>query len=165
MNLYWKVYREYAAFVVALYDLCGNSNRQGCLTETEIEMAEGNGEWKGQMKQWVIHFEKQRTEDVQAEKERHTELVTKLDQHLEISQKVSIAVLGTEGNKFKDGLIFRVSEHKEYHNNNEHKWGTWTLFKKKPAITLLVGGLVTSGLAYAGYNLKDIINLIIKFAK
>lgn len=128
-------------------------------------MAEGNGEWKGQMKQWVIHFEKQRTEDVQAEKERHTELVTKLDQHLEISQKVSIAVLGTEGNKFKDGLIFRVSEHKEYHNNNEHKWGIWSLMKRKPGVAVLIGVIISGSLATAGYNLKDILKMLIAFAK
>ena len=109
-------------------------------------MNEANGEFKGQMKQWVIHFEKQREEDVKDEKERHTELLEKFDgYHKDITKQ--------------------FASHKEYHKNNEHKWGTWTLFKKKPAVTLLVGGLVTSGLAYAGYNLKDIIKLIINFAK
>ena len=111
-------------------------------------MANGNGnaEFRGQMKQWVEHFEQQRSEDVKTEEKHHTALMDKFDgYHKDIQEQ------------FKN--------HKEYHKDNEHKWGTWTLFKKKPVVTLIVGGLFTSGLAYAGYNLKDIIKMLISFAK
>lgn len=109
-------------------------------------MTEANGEFKGQMKQWVIHFEKQRIEDVENEKARHIELLSRFDTyHADIQSQFII--------------------HKEYHKDNEHKWGAWTLFKNKPAIPILVGILISGALGAVGYNLKDIIKMLISFAK
>ena len=109
-------------------------------------MNEGNGEFKGQMKQWVKHFEKQREEDVENEKERHTELLDKFDgYHKDIQAQFTL--------------------HKEYHKDNEHKWGIWSLMKRKPGVAVLIGVIISGSLATAGYNLKDILKALIAFAK
>jgi 5-methylthioribose kinase len=109
-------------------------------------MAEANGEFKGQMKLWVEIFEKKIEAGEKKDDERHAELLELIKENKEVVKT-----------QFK--------EHQKYHDDNEHKWGMWTLFKKKPAVTLVVGGLFTSGLAYAGFNLKDIIKMLISFAK
>ena len=34
--------------------------------------------------------------------------------------------------------------HRVYHSTNEHLWGVWTLFKKKPLIPLCIGIILAS---------------------
>jgi hypothetical protein len=109
-------------------------------------MTEGNAEFKGQMKQWVKHFEAQRIEDVAAEKERHFEIITKLDNHHSEIQE-----------QFKN--------HKEYHKENEHKWGMWALFKKKPLIPLILGAIIIIIAIEIGWNYKEILKEMVKLAK
>ena len=109
-------------------------------------MNEANGEFKGQMKQWVKHFEKQREDDVKDEKERHAELLDKFDgYHKDIQEQFTL--------------------HEDYHKANEHKWGIWSLMKKKPGVAVLIGVILSGSLATAGYNFKDILKALIAFAK
>ena len=54
-----------------------------------------------------------------------------------------------------------LQKHLEYHKTDEHKFGLWTLLKRKPLFAIIVGIIISS---VYGFGLAELLALIKKLA-
>lgn len=57
-------------------------------------------------------------------------------------------------------IRLEYEDHVNYHKRNEHKWGFWTLLKRRPIIALLIGAIISGLLIKAGIDLSEWLRLL-----
>ena len=121
------------------------------------DMATGNGEFKGEMKAWVEMFKQQRLEDLKVQQDFHDTMIKKMDD-LSAELKNTVSNVSME-------MELGFKKHEKYHKENEHKWGMWTLFKRRPIIPIMIFLTLGSMLGAVGFKLRVILEYLIKLAK
>ena len=91
-------------------------------------MTDGNGEFKGQMKAVVQYLEKRIDAGEKKDEARHKEIKDL------IAENRKVVTQQLDAHAMECNIQFK--KHDKYHHENEHKWGFWTLFKRKPLIPL-----------------------------
>ena len=109
-------------------------------------MTDGNGEFKGQMKAVVQYLEKRIDAGEKKDEARHKEIKDLIAENREV-------VLG------------KMNDHNKYHDENEYKWGVWTLFKRFPFIPIVLFLSIGSTLGALGFKLKVILKFLVSLAK
>ena len=76
---------------------------------------------------------------------------------VEVTNKIDKLVASND--KLSRTVANKFGEHGEYHTQNEHKWGFYSLLKKKPLIAIVIGIILSS--AY-GIGVSELIAFVKK---